>query len=368
MNNKKRKVIKLFLFVIIPIVLIGSIIYFGQMASNYRFMEDLGVFKNRAAELLSQYNAGDFGEEVFYLTSTGHQEIAVCCDGDKSFLLYISTFDGGVHELRELSDAEYSQFIEFIRNNDIDSLRDFRINNPVIWDGTEYLYLHISSGGKKGIRIFYPDIFRLGMDGYKNLSIPEEEVHRSLIHADLLDQFFDLAETSYQSGRSGKNDADPLDDNSAQSAEINLKEIQVGNYSSLQGTWTEVAYAVNYYDYDNPGVHWKEGASPYSPTLSISSDKIVYNDEMVMQGNTITDNAGSHPLLFENRGSSLVALVPDTHYVAINWGVFFYQKEATNLKNDFQPDNGVQIDNTKNLIIIWTSNMGYTAVFAKTDH
>ncbi|MCL1983097.1 MAG: Cna B-type domain-containing protein [Clostridiales bacterium] len=146
---------------------------------------------------------------------------------------------------------------------------------------------------------------------------------------------------------------------------MDLAQIQAGNYSSLQGTWTEVAYAVNYYNPDDPGVHWKAGASsPDADTLFVSSDKIVFNDAwVVVQGNILTDNAGSHPLLFENSGISLVASIPDSHAVAINWAVSFCPKGAPNA---LQPDNGVIIDNTKSLIVIWTSNMGYTAVFAQT--
>ena len=150
-----------------------------------------------------------------------------------------------------------------------------------------------------------------------------------------------------------------------QSVGINLTEIQVGNYSSLQGVWTEVCYAVNYYDSDNPGVHWKAGAPAHdADTLSVSSDKIVFNETVVIQGNTLTDDAGSHPLSFENSGNSLVASIPDDHIFAINWAVWFYPNGAT---NDFQPNNGVKIDNTKNLIVIWTSNMCYYAVFAQTE-
>ena len=149
-----------------------------------------------------------------------------------------------------------------------------------------------------------------------------------------------------------------------QNTGINLTQIQTGNYSSLQGTWTEVAYAVN--AYDGNGAQWETGAlAPYADTLSLSSDEIVFNDTaVVIQGNTLTDSAGSHPLLFENSESSLVALLADADAVAINWIVSFYPKGAT---NDLQPNNDVRIDNTKNLIVIWTSNNGHTAVFAQTE-
>lgn len=146
-----------------------------------------------------------------------------------------------------------------------------------------------------------------------------------------------------------------------QSIGMNLTQIQTGNYSSLQGTWTEVAYAIN--GHDGNGYQWKVGALA-AATLSVSNDKIALNGTaVVIQGNTLTDSAGSHHLLFENSGSSLEASLADADDVAINYGVYFYPKGVT---NDIQPNNDVKIDNTKNLIVIWSSS-GCTAVFAQAD-
>lgn len=146
-----------------------------------------------------------------------------------------------------------------------------------------------------------------------------------------------------------------------QSIGMNLTQIQTGNYSSLQGTWTEVAYAVN--ALDGNGEQWKTGALA-PDTLFVSSDKIAFKGTTaVIQGNTLTDSAGSHHLSFKNNGSSLDTSLADADVVAINYAVYFYPKGVT---NDIQPNNGVKIDNTKNLIVIWSSNNGYTAVFART--
>ncbi|MDP4094947.1 MAG: DUF6287 domain-containing protein [Bacillota bacterium] len=157
------------------------------------------------------------------------------------------------------------------------------------------------------------------------------------------------------------NAATPSDESSvsSQSAGMNLTQIQAGNYSSLQGTWKGVAYAVN--PQNGTGEQWKAGTL-YS--LSVSNDKIVNGDGfMVIQGNTLMDSAGSHPLSFENSGGSLDASLTDQD-VAINWDVSFYPKGVT---NDLQPNNGVKIDNTKNLIVIWTSNNSVYEVFAQTN-
>ena len=142
---------------------------------------------------------------------------------------------------------------------------------------------------------------------------------------------------------------------------MNLTQIQAGDYSSLTGTWTEVANGYN--RHDENGFHWRVLPSVLS-TLSVSSDKIVYSDgNLVVQGNTLKDSAGSHTLKFENNGSSLDASFID-QIVAINRAVYFYPK---GVKNDIEPNNGVKIDNTKNLIVIWSTNNSFIEVFAQSN-
>lgn len=146
-----------------------------------------------------------------------------------------------------------------------------------------------------------------------------------------------------------------------QHTEMNFTQIQAGDYSSLLGTWIEVAYSDN--RFDGSGQQWHAGTSAISPTLSVSTDKIVFNHSaMVMQGNTITDEAGSHLLSFVNNEGSLSADLADA-YTTINWAVTFYPK---GIANEIQPNNGVKIDNTKNLIDIWYSGMQHEIIFAQT--
>lgn len=143
---------------------------------------------------------------------------------------------------------------------------------------------------------------------------------------------------------------------------MNFKQIQAGDYSSLIGTWKEVAYADN--PFDGSGSQWhavKPGVANH--TLSVSTNKIVYNHSaMVMHGNKITDKAGSHLLSFAKDKGSLSADFADAN-TAINWAVTFYQK---GIGNDIEPNNGVKIDNTKNLIDIWYSGMQEEIIFAQT--
>lgn len=140
---------------------------------------------------------------------------------------------------------------------------------------------------------------------------------------------------------------------------MNLTQIQAGDYSSLLGNWTLVAYTDNLFD--GKGQQWHAGVpDTVTATLSVSSDKIVFNDTvMVMQGNTLTDDAGSHLLSFVNDGTSLDAYLADA-YTTITWGVTFYPKGVA---NNLEPNNGVQIDNTKNLIVVYYSGMQVETVF-----
>ena len=145
-----------------------------------------------------------------------------------------------------------------------------------------------------------------------------------------------------------------------QMTEMNLTQIQVGDYSSLLGTWKEMAYADNLFD--GTGLQWHTCRSDtVSSTLSVSTDKIDFNESaMIIQGNTLTDGMGSHLLSFVNDGNSLDAYADSTN--VIYWNVTFYPKGAA---NNLEPNNGVQIDNTKNIIVVLYSGMQALTVFVQ---
>lgn len=147
-------------------------------------------------------------------------------------------------------------------------------------------------------------------------------------------------------GDSPKSTMPPNRTQDTQNTEMNLTQIQVGDYSSLLGTWKEIAYANNLFD--GTGQQWHTGRSDtVSSTLSVSTDKIDFNESaMIIQGNTLTDGMGSHLLSFVNDGNSLNAYADSTN--AIYWNVTFYPKRVA---NNLEPNNGVQIDNTKNIIV-----------------
>jgi len=154
--------------------------------------------------------------------------------------------------------------------------------------------------------------------------------------------------------------SDPTQD--TQNTEMNFTQIQAGDYSSLLGTWTVMAYSDNLFD--GKGQQWYTGgAGPRSQSLSVSADKIDYNTSaMIVQGDTLTDYLGeSYLLTFSEYEGSLSADLADK-ITAINWAVTFIPK---GVEYDLEPNNGVQIDNTKSRIVIWYSGMRVLTVFGQ---
>jgi len=147
-----------------------------------------------------------------------------------------------------------------------------------------------------------------------------------------------------------------------QNTDMNFTQIQAGDYSSLLGTWTVMAYSDN--RFDGTGQQWYTGESgARSQSLSVSADKIDYNTSaMIVQGDTLTDYLGESYLLeFSEYEGSLSADLVDK-VTAINWAITFIPKGA---EYDLEPNDGVQIDNTKNLIVIWYSGMRTLTVFGQ---
>lgn len=161
-------------------------------------------------------------------------------------------------------------------------------------------------------------------------------------------------------GDSLKSTMPPNTTQDTQITEMNLTQIQVGDYSSLLGTWKEIAYADNLFD--GAGLQWHTGRSDtVSSTLSVSTDRIDFNESaIIIQGNTLTDGMGSHLLSFVNDGNSLDAYADSTN--VIYWNVTFYPKGVA---NNLEPNNGVQIGNTKNIIVVLYSGMQALTVFVQ---
>jgi len=155
---------------------------------------------------------------------------------------------------------------------------------------------------------------------------------------------------------------DPTPMQDIKNTEMNFAQIQAGDYTSLLGDWTLLAYSDN--RFDGTGQQWYTGESgARSQSLSVSADKIDYNTSaMIVQGDTLTDYFGESFLLtFVDDGSKLNAYLADIA-TSINWAVTFIPK---GVENNLEPNNGVQIDNTKNLIVVFYSGMRVLTVFGQ---
>lgn len=130
---------------------------------------------------------------------------------------------------------------------------------------------------------------------------------------------------------------------------MNLTQIKKGNYSSLAGDWTEIRSG-------RRGQYTDGGDAQ----LSISANKIS-DGQISMQGQTLTDNVGSHDLSFQTKNNVLTTLLKDSAPVATNWSVSFYPKGTT----DNSKKQVGAVPNDQNVIIIWTSNNSYYEVFAQ---
>lgn len=143
--------------------------------------------------------------------------------------------------------------------------------------------------------------------------------------------------------------------NDQNETEMNLEEIASGDFSSIKGTWYEVAHGNNHV-LGKDGTQYELGGTA---TLEITDNKID-SEGVKLGGKTLIDNNGKHELEFKLKDGTLSASLVD-QMVAINWNVSFYPIGTTNaFSTDEKSDN-----NTQNLIVIWSSNMNLTRVFAE---
>ncbi len=135
------------------------------------------------------------------------------------------------------------------------------------------------------------------------------------------------------------------------SDKMNFAQIEKGDFSSLTGTWTEIAGGGN-----GIGGFQMEVGDGRKLSLTPSTIKTM---GMSVSGTTLTDNNGAHKLEFDVQKGALFASLQND--AAINWGVTFYPKNTTSAYSDI---TGTP-KNTQNLIEVWTSNNSATQVFAQ---
>ncbi|GAJ26840.1 hypothetical protein JCM15457_1791 [Liquorilactobacillus sucicola DSM 21376 = JCM 15457] len=141
--------------------------------------------------------------------------------------------------------------------------------------------------------------------------------------------------------------------------QMDFSQIQQGNYASLLGNWQEVAISGNHHD--GTGSRWEE--SQGTDTLEITKDKLA-NGSLTLQGNSLNDGT-ARPVTFTQKDGYLNANLADQS-VAVNYAIYFYPKGIA--MSGFGDDVPASIDNSKNRIVIWTSNNSYTEVFQSQDN
>lgn len=165
---------------------------------------------------------------------------------------------------------------------------------------------------------------------------------------------------SQRTGAQSSSHVSSADAASAKRADVkkmNYAQIQAGNYTSLLGTWTEVAEAANHRD--GNGTTWGPVSTVNPLTISASELK---NEAMTLTANSVVSNGETSAVGYRTAGQVLQA---DTKAGAIVWNISFYPRGVA-ITGDFQGTNLPSGLNTgKNRIMIHTSNNDFTEVFIR---
>ncbi|MCI1283692.1 MAG: DUF2262 domain-containing protein [Lacticaseibacillus songhuajiangensis] len=143
----------------------------------------------------------------------------------------------------------------------------------------------------------------------------------------------------------------------AATKKMNFAQIQAGDYTSLLGSWTEVAEAANYHK--GNGTTWGPVATPNPLTITARELK---NESMTMTANSITSNGETSAVGYRHDGDVFWA---DTRSGAIIWNIAFYPVGVA-ITGDFQGTNlPSSLSTRKERIMIRTSNNDFTEVFMR---
>lgn len=130
---------------------------------------------------------------------------------------------------------------------------------------------------------------------------------------------------------------------------MNFTQIQAGDYSNIAGQW----------QLSSRQAKGREMTIDNAKPLAITNDQLT-SDSMTLSKAGLKDNAGLHPVNFKTVNGSLAVLLADS--VATNWSVTFYPI-GTSTEYGLEAGNTT---NSKNVIVIWTSNMSLTDVYVQS--
>ncbi|WP_158069003.1 DUF6287 domain-containing protein [Latilactobacillus sakei] len=130
---------------------------------------------------------------------------------------------------------------------------------------------------------------------------------------------------------------------------MNFTQIQAGDYSNIAGQW----------QLSSRQAKGREMTIDNAKPLAITNDQLT-SDSMTLSKAGLKDNTGLHPVNFKTVNGGLAVLLADS--VATNWSVTFY---PIGTSTEYGLEAG-STTNSKNVIVIWTSNMSLTDVYVQS--
>ncbi|WP_436666602.1 DUF6287 domain-containing protein [Latilactobacillus sakei] len=130
---------------------------------------------------------------------------------------------------------------------------------------------------------------------------------------------------------------------------MNFTQIQAGDYSNIAGQW----------QLSSRQAKGREMTIDNAKPLAITNNQLT-SDSITLSKAGLKDNVGLHPVNFKTVNGSLAVLLADS--VATNWSVTFYPV-GTSTEYGLE---AVNTTNSKNVIVIWTSNMSLTDVYVQS--
>lgn len=160
----------------------------------------------------------------------------------------------------------------------------------------------------------------------------------------------------------GNKSDDEVNANSVKSkSTMNFKQIKKGNYTSLLGKWKLVALAYN--SYDGNGINWHSSNQKQFFQLRVTKKKIRQGKFSTFYGKTLKikgEFGQKRKVKFKKRRGCLTAVSDG----AILYEYDFYPKNVP-LQTKVSKTLPERIDNKKDRIVIFSSNLGGIEVYQR---
>ena len=145
----------------------------------------------------------------------------------------------------------------------------------------------------------------------------------------------------------------------AEEVGMNLEQIQKGDFSSIEGSWADVASAWAGYKFDTT-LMWDPDNMNKDKTAEVTKTQFV--DQYVsVEGNIMTDIKGGKEFTYDLIDGYVMTKMLNPE-ISNDWEVTFYPKGTA---PDFKFNNGVTVDTDQDLIVTTTSDKHYYDIYAK---